>query len=208
MFELSGLSAYPATVLLIAANIAASFYAFSNPAFMNKNLFHVGPILQGREWSRVFTSGFLHGGMLHLFVNMYVLWGFGRAIESLLGSPRYLIIYFASLAGGSLWSLLENKDKPDYRALGASGATSGIILSVCLFLPFTMLGFFFIPMPAVVFAILFIVVSAVLAQRENKVIAHEAHLGGALAGILATIAVEPRALQAFSTQVSQALGGG
>ncbi|MDJ0920169.1 MAG: rhomboid family intramembrane serine protease [Henriciella sp.] len=208
MFEVSELSAYPATVLLIAANIAASVYAFSNPAFMEKNLFHVGPILRGREWSRVFTSGFLHGGMLHLFVNMYVLWGFGRAIEGLLGSPRFLFIYVAALAGGSLWSLLENKNNLDYRALGASGATSGVILSVCLFAPFMMLGFFFIPMPAVVFAVIFIVASAFLAQRQNKVIAHEAHLGGALAGILATILVEPRALAAFSTQVSQALGGG
>lgn len=207
MFELSELSAFPATVMLIAANIAASFYAFASPAFMEKNLFHVGPILRQREWSRVVTSGFLHGGMLHLFVNMYVLWGFGRAIESLLGSVSFLIIYFAALLGGSFWSLLENKNKPNYRALGASGATSGIILSFCLFAPFAMLGFFFIPMPAVVFAIIFIAASAFLAQRENKVIAHEAHLGGALAGILATIAVEPQALSIFSSQVSQALGG-
>ncbi len=202
------ISAFPATAVLIAANVAASLFAFTNSAFMNKNLFHVGPILHRREYHRLLTSGFLHGGMLHLFINMYVLWGFGRFLEYNLGTVKFLIIYFAALLGGSLWSLLENKNKPDYRALGASGATSGIILSYCLFLPLSMLGFFFIPMPAIVFAIIFIVASAILAQRENKVIGHEAHLGGALVGILVTIAVEPRALSIFSKQMSAVLGGG
>lgn len=202
-------SLYPVTMLLIAANVAASVLAFFNSRFMVQNLFHVGPILQNREWHRLVTSGFLHGGLLHLFVNMYVLLAFGAALESgILGSLNFAIVYFASLIGGSLWSLLENKNKPDYRALGASGATSGIVLSFCLFGPFVQLGFFFIPMPAVVAGVLLIVVSAVLAQRENKVIGHEAHLGGALAGILATIAVYPEALSIFSSQVAARLGGG
>jgi len=204
------LSAYPATVMLIAANVAASLYAFSNPAFLNKNLFHVGPILQRREWHRLLTSGFLHGGMMHLLINMYVLWNFGRIIEGGLGIGRFMVIYFAALLGGNLWSLLENKNKSNYRALGASGATSGIVLSFIMFRPFEKLVIFPIPipMPAIVLGVLFIIVSAVLAQRENKVIGHEAHLGGALAGILATIAVAPQALSIFSAQIAKVLGGG
>ena len=204
------LSAYPATVMLIVANVAASLYAFSNPAFLNKNLFHVGPILHRKEWHRLLTSGFLHGGMMHLLINMYVLWNFGRIIEGGLGIGRFLVIYFAALLGGNLWSLLENKSKSNYRALGASGATSGIVLSFILFRPFEQLVIFPIPipMPAIVLGILFIIVSAVLAQRENKVIGHEAHLGGALAGILATIAVAPQALSIFSAQIAKVLGGG
>ncbi|MEM6535424.1 MAG: rhomboid family intramembrane serine protease [Pseudomonadota bacterium] len=202
-------SLYPATMALIIVNTMASVVAFSHPGFMNQNLFHVGPIRQNQEWHRLITSGFLHGGLLHLFVNMYVLFSFGGVLEEqVLGSGRLLVIYFAALLGGSLWSLLENKDKPDYRALGASGATSGIILAYCIFAPFSMLGFFFIPMPAIVFALLFIVISAILAQRENKVIGHEAHLGGALAGILATFIVEPASLSYFSAQVAERLGGG
>lgn len=204
------LSLFPITVLLIAANVAASMLAFSNPAFMDKNLFHVGPILHRREWHRIITSGFLHGGALHLLVNMYVLWTFGRVIEYNLGPVSFLIIYFAALIGGNLWALLENKTKPNYRALGASGATSGIVMSFILFRPFEPLMIFPIPffMPAVVLGIAFIVVSAILAQRENKVIGHEAHLGGALAGLLATMAVEPAALPHFASQIAGVLGGG
>jgi len=200
----------PVTSLLIAGNIIASLFALSNPAFMDRNLFHVGPILERREYHRMVTSGFLHGGFIHLFVNMYVLFMFGGFVEQMVGPVSYLIIYFAALLGGNVWALLENRTKSSYRALGASGATSGIVMSFILFRPFEPLMIFPIPffMPAVVLGIVFVVGSAVLAQRDNKTIGHEAHLGGALAGILATIAVQPAALSNFSSEIARALGGG
>ncbi|MEL6857106.1 MAG: rhomboid family intramembrane serine protease [Pseudomonadota bacterium] len=199
----------PVIVLLIAGNVLASFYALSNTKFMERNLFHVGPILQNQEWHRLVTSGFLHGGFLHLFVNMYVLFMFGSDVEQQLGTVGFVIVYFAALLGGNAWALLENKTKPSYRALGASGATSGILMSFILFEPFRGLMIFPIPffMPAVVIGLLFLVGSAILAQRENKTIGHEAHLGGALAGIVATILIKPSALSNFSTEVARALGG-
>lgn len=199
----------PVTSMLIAGNVIASLIALSNPSFMMRNLFHVGPILQQREWHRMVTSGFLHGGFLHLFVNMYVLFMFGGFVERVVGPVSYLIIYFAALLGGSAWALLENKNTPSYRALGASGATSGIVMSFILFRPFEPLMIFPIPffMPAVVLGLVFLVGSAILSQRQNKKIGHEAHLGGALAGILATIAVQPAALSNFSNEIATALGG-
>jgi len=199
----------PVTSLLIAANVIASLYALSNAEFMEKNLFHVGPILDRGEWHRMVTSGFLHGGFLHLFVNMYVLFMFGGFVERSLGTVAYLIVYFAALLGGNAWALLENRRKPSYRALGASGATSGIVMSFVLFRPFEPLMIFPIPffMPAVVIGLLFVVGSAILAQRENKTIGHEAHLGGALSGILVTILVAPAAFTNFANEVARALGG-
>lgn len=200
----------PVTSLLIAANVIASLLALSNATFMEKNLFHVGPILEGKEWHRMVTSGFLHGGFIHLFVNMYVLYNFGGYVELEVGTVGFLVIYFLALLGGNAWALLENKNKPYYRALGASGATSGIVLAFILFRPFEPLMIFPIPffMPAVLLGLAFIVVSAVLAQRENKTIGHEAHLGGALAGFLATILMAPGAFASFSSQIAAALGGG
>lgn len=200
----------PVTSLLIAANVIASLFALSNAKFMEKNLFHVGPILSQREWHRMVTSGFLHGGILHLFVNMYVLFMFGGFVERTVGTTSFLIIYFLALLGGNAWALLENKNKPFYRALGASGATSGIVMSFILFRPFEPLMIFPIPffMPAVVLGLIFVVGSAILAQRENKTIGHEAHLGGALAGILTTIVLVPGAFTNFSTQIAAALGAG
>lgn len=202
-------TAYPVTLMLIAANAAFFIYSLVNRAFAEDNLLHVEAIREGGEYHRLLTSGFLHGGFIHLMVNMYVLLFFGSIVELYLGSVGFAIVYFASLIGGSLWSLLENLRKPDYRALGASGATSGIVLSFILMEPFEPLMIFPIPffMPAVLIGFLFIVVSAILAQRENKTIGHEAHLGGALTGILTTILVEPRALTRFSEQMSAYLNG-
>lgn len=200
----------PVTALLIGANVIASLFALANRDFMEKNLFHVGPILQGREWHRMLTSGFLHGGFIHLLVNMYVLFNFGSFVEYKVGTVNYLIIYFAALLGGNLWSLLENKNEYSYRALGASGATSGVVMVFILFLPFEPLMIFPIPFffPAVILGLVFIVASAFLAQRPNKTIGHEAHLGGALAGILVSIAIVPGLFSNFSEAVSAALGGG
>ncbi|MEO1324038.1 MAG: rhomboid family intramembrane serine protease [Pseudomonadota bacterium] len=199
----------PVTSLLIAANVIASLYALSNAPFMERNLFHVGPILSGGEWHRMVTSGFLHGGFLHLLVNMYVLFMFGGFVEVQLGVIGYLIVYFAALLGGNAWALMENKNKTSYRALGASGATSGIVMSFILFRPFEQLMIFPIPffMPAVIIGVAFLVGSAILAQRENKTIGHEAHLGGALAGIVATIIIAPNAFSNFANEVARALGG-
>ncbi|MEQ9316945.1 MAG: rhomboid family intramembrane serine protease [Henriciella sp.] len=199
---------FPATLTLIAINIAASLYAFANPKFLMGNLFWVQGVRERREYHRFLTAGFLHGGVFHLLINMFVLFQFGRIIEDILGTPKFLIVYFAALIGGNFWAYLENFRKPDYRALGASGATSGIILSFCLFLPFAQLLFFVIPMPAVVFAVAFIGISIMLAQNENRVIGHEAHIGGALFGLVATMIVEPRSLSVFSQQVASVLGGG
>ena len=199
--------AFPATLTLIAANIAASVLAWLHAPFLNGNLFHVEAIREKREYHRLLTSGFLHGGVFHLLINMFVLFQFGRYIEIQLGTGPYLIVYFAALLGGNLWALMENFRAPDYRALGASGATSGIILSFCLFQPFAWLVFFIIPMPAIVFAILFIAISVVLAQRENRIIGHEAHIGGAIFGIIATLVVAPQTLSIFGEQVAAILGG-
>ncbi|WP_018148909.1 rhomboid family intramembrane serine protease [Henriciella marina] len=202
------LSVFPATLTLIAINVAASIYGWLNQKFLLANLFHIEPIREKNEYHRLITSGFLHGGVFHLLINMFVLFQFGRFIEYQLGTLSFLFVYFAALLGGNLWALLENFRAPDYRALGASGATSGMILSFCLFQPFAMLLFFIIPMPAIVFGILFIGISTVLAQRENRIIGHEAHLGGAIAGLIATIVVAPRSLSIFSDQVARVLGGG
>lgn len=205
------LFAYPATVILIAANVIASVWAFMNPKFNQNNIFRVGSILEDKEWHRTATSGFIHVGVVHLLLNMYVLYNFGSLIEGGLGAAKFFSIYMISLFGGSFWMLLENRRKPHYTAAGASGAISGLVMCYVLFRPIDPPLYIFplpFPIPGVILGILFIVVSAILAQREDKIIAHEGHLGGALAGIIATIIVQPVSLSIFSDQIAQALGGG
>ena len=96
---------FPATLILIAVNVIASTLAWLNPAFLTANLFHISPIREKREYHRLVTAGFLHGGVFHLLINMFVLYQFGGFVEYTLGTPKFLIVYFAALLGGNLWAL-------------------------------------------------------------------------------------------------------
>ena len=199
----------PVTVTLIVLNVIASVAAWQSEPIMARGLFHIDPMKNRNEWDRAITSGFLHLNAMHLVLNMYVLWVFGGVLESpgALGSTGFAIVYAASLLGGSAWSYLENFRDLNYRALGASGAVSGVLIGTCLFIPLAELYLFgILPMPAVVFAVGFILISAMLAQNENKIIGHEAHLGGALVGLATTVALRPEVWPRFIGQVSRALG--
>ncbi len=202
--------ASPLTYALLAANIILSLMAFGDELFLNKGLFIVGPILQDKQYYRLVSSGFLHGSQGHLLVNMLTLFFFGPPLEGILGTGLFAVIYFISLLGGSLWSLMENRRNPRYSALGASGAISGVLISFSLFAPFsTLLLFFVLPMPAIVFTALYIGYSMYASvYQKNSRIGHDAHLGGALAGGLATVLLVPGVWGGFIKAIESVLGMG
>lgn len=192
----------PVTLALIAANLVASFYAFADHRFMEDNTFFVGPIRRGQV-VRMVTSGFIHVNMLHVALNLYVLFIFGPYVENQLGSLNYAIMYGASLLGGSLWALLDNWRHLHYRAVGASGAISGVIAAFCMFYPMEqLLLFFIIPMPALLALVLLLVGSAYFSTRPNTIIGHEAHFGGALTGAVVTVIMAPWAWGNFTNAIA------
>ena len=204
---MDSLFASPVTLGLLVVNVIASLIAFRNEAFMQQNILWVGPMRERGEWYRGISSGFLHVNQLHLFLNIYGLWLFGPICEYVLGGVGFVIVYFASLAGGSVWAYIHNRNYPDYRAAGASGALSGIVLAFCLFEPFAiLLAFFLIPMWGIVFGVLYVAISYAFSMRENRIIGHEAHLGGAVAGVIATLLVRPETFSEFVAQAAARFG--
>ena len=194
----------PATFTLIITNVLVSILAFSNLKLFEDNALVVGEVVQNRQIHRIVTSGFLHVSPMHLFVNMLTLYFFGPYLESggMLGLTGFLLVYFGALLAGSLWAILENIDRPEYAAVGASGAVSGVVIAFCLFEPFAMLYIFFLlPMPAILFAVLYIGFSAFLSGNPNSRIGHEAHLGGAVAGLVITMLLTPGILDSTLRQV-------
>jgi membrane associated rhomboid family serine protease len=129
-------SAAPVTSSLLLANIIASMVGFASPEFMTQNAFWIRPIREQRQWHRVITSGFLHVATWHLFANMITLYYFGPWLEHVFGATGFLILYFGSLLGGSMWDVVDKRNKPDYRAVGASGAISGLMSAVGIIFPF------------------------------------------------------------------------
>jgi membrane associated rhomboid family serine protease len=128
----SGFEATPATYVLIALNVIVFLVEIAKGAggFFDVGLSRFvvdfalfGPSVAEGEWYRLVTSGFLHAGLLHIGFNMFLLLVLGRLLEPALGTPRFLVLYFASLLAGSLGALLI---EPDALTLGASGAVFGL----------------------------------------------------------------------------------
>ncbi len=181
---------------LIIANVLVSLKGFNDSYFFDKFKFQVNKVLSG-EKIRLVSSGFLHADFLHLGFNMYALWLFGKIVNSNLGTLNFILIYFGSLILGNLYSLQVHKKTPYYSAIGASGAVSGIVFSAIILFPEMRLMIFPIPfyMPAYVFGIGYLLYSAYGMKNRIGNIGHSAHLGGAIAGYLLTILLEPQVLQ-------------
>lgn len=178
-------------IALILANVLVSFKGLNDISFFRKYEFHIGSIRSGDQ-IRMFSSAFLHADISHLFFNMLTLFFFAPVVIGHMGEISFLLVYFASLTFGSLLTLLLHKDDYSYRAIGASGAVTGILYSSILLQPDMMLGvFFIIPMPAYIFGILYLLYSIYGMRAKNDNIGHTAHFGGAVGGYLITLIKEP-----------------
>lgn len=186
----------PITATLLFANIAISIWAFyGNPAYFEKFAEWPFQVVHEKKWYQMITSAFLHANFMHLFFNMFALYMFGSFLEAffiqsfgnLSGSLYFFLIYFISLLAGSLLTVVFHYNDPAYVAVGASGAVSGIVFSYIIFFPKSMLLVFFIPMPAYLFAVLWIAFSIYGMRSKLGNIGHEAHLGGAVGGFVSTL---------------------
>ena len=182
-------------ILIIGLNLIISFKGFGDMAFFRKYEFHIGSIRAG-EQIRMISSAFLHADIGHLFFNMFTLFMFAPVVINYLDSFTFLIIYMGSLIFGSLLTLLFHKDDYSYRAIGASGAVTGILYAAILLQPDMNLFLFFIPIPipAYIFGIGYLLYSIYGMKAKNDNIGHTAHFGGAIGGYVITIIKEPQML--------------
>ena len=188
-------------IAIIVANAVISYKGFNDLAFFRKYEFHVGSIRSG-EQIRMLSSGFLHADIMHLAFNMLTLWFFAPVVIHWMGTFSFVLIYFGSLIFGSLLTMLFHKNDYNYRAVGASGAVTGVLYSAILLQPDMMLGIFFvIPMPAYLFGILYLLYSIYGMRAKNDNIGHTAHFGGAIGGYLITLIKEPSLIVDHSLMV-------
>ena len=149
--------------------------------------------IKAGEQIRMWTSGFLHVDFNHLFINMLSLYFFAGYVVNSLGELKFLALYLTSLYFGNFLSFRYHNKQDDYTAVGASGAVSGVVFSSVLLYPEMkmMLLFLPIPLPGYVMATLYLVYTIYGMRKQKDNIGHTAHFGGAIAGIIATIAFIP-----------------
>ncbi len=195
-------------IIIIAITCLISYLAFSNEALMDKLIFYPPSITRDHQWYRFITSGFIHADMMHLGFNMLTLYFFGRNLEYIYASyfgvsPLwYLVLYFSSLIVSQIPSYLKNKNNYYYRSLGASGAVSAIVFSMILLMPWSTLYVFIIPVPAIIYAVFYLGYSVYMSKKGGDSINHDAHIWGALYGILFSIALHPDVLTIFFQEMS------
>lgn len=182
-------------IAIIAATCIFSYKGFNDFGFFKKFEFHMGSIQSG-EHIRMISSGFLHADLQHLFFNMFTLYMFAPVVINSFGSFSFALIYFGSLIFGSLLTLAMHKTDYNYRAIGASGAVTGILYSAILIYPTMSLYLFFIPIPipAYLFGIGYLLYSIYGMKAKNDNIGHTAHFGGAMGGYIITLLKQPSML--------------
>jgi membrane associated rhomboid family serine protease len=179
-------------IAIIVANILPSLKGFSDDFFFRKYEFHLSSVRAGQQY-RMITSGFLHVDMAHLAFNMITLYFFAPVVLNYFNDISFLFIYFFSLLAGGLFALYFHQNEPSYRAVGASGAVTGILYSAILLNPSMNLYMFFIPIPipAYIFGIGYLIYSIYGMKNRMDNIGHSAHFGGAIGGFASTLFLKP-----------------
>lgn len=201
------------TLILVVANVAISLIAFSNEGFMRKAVFNPYLVVQNNEWHRVLAHAFVHGNLIHLLFNMYVLYQFGQLIETIFtradafarlfptldfwgasrGQLYFILLYFGGLLAATLPAFRKHSKNPGYNSVGASGAVSAVVLGIIILLPTMSLYLFFIPIPIPAFVIggAYLVYEYYMSKRMSTRIAHDAHLWGGLFGLVFLLLIQP-----------------
>lgn len=195
------------TITIILITVIISLIAFSNRQVMDRLIFWPPAIQQKAQYDRFISHGFIHADGMHLLFNMFTLFFFGSVIESFYRQYLYdlgfVLFYMGALIFAILPSYLKHKNDSHWASLGASGAVSAVLFAYILFQPWKLIFVFFIPVPAIIFAVLYVGYSIWSGKKGNSNINHSAHLWGAAYGVIMTIIIEPRVIPHFLSQLMQ-----
>ncbi len=195
------------TLIIIGITCVVSFMAFNNARLMNDLILWPPAITRHREYHRLVTYGVIHADGSHLLFNMITLFFFGRVMEGLytasLGTLGFALFYIVALVVSILPTYLKNRRNPNYRSLGASGAVSAVLFSYILIAPWSRIVVLVLPMPAIIYAVLYVAYSVYMDRRGGGNVNHSAHLWGAAFGVIFTLLIRPDVLPHFLGQLAQ-----
>ncbi len=196
------LNVAPVASLIFVFTLITSLYAFNDSQLFGKFMLHPYSIAKGNKYFTFITSGLIHADWMHLFFNMFTFFFFAFQLEAMIGHWQFALLYFASLILSDIPTVIKHKDDYRYSSLGASGAISGVLFSYILFKPLSMIGVMFIPMPAIVFGVLYLFYCMYMSKNSRDSINHDAHFFGALTGLILTVILVPGVVPHFIGQLA------
>lgn len=192
MFE-NGQIAAP---LIMALTIGLSLLGlFQMPRLIDLCLFRPYYFLRDRQYDTMILSGFVHADIGHLLFNMFTFYFFAFPMERYIGTIPFLALYFFGLVLSHSCTWYKQRNNPGYASLGASGAISAVLFAYIVYFPTTTLMIIPIPVPipAFLFAIGYVAYSYWASTQNTGRINHDAHLCGAVSGLLFVAISDPAA---------------
>lgn len=200
-------------LFFIILTVGVSILAFRNQELFDKLKFNAYMVFHQKEWYRLFSYGLIHSNrdLFHLIINMFVLYSFGGLVEGyfekfseigLLGWHHkiyYGALYVLAIPISTIASLIKHKHDHSYNAVGASGAVSAVVFASILFDPASPVYIFFIPIPipGIIFALIYLGYSHYMSKKNIDNIGHDAHFWGAVFGFVFPLLLNPDFLQLF-----------
>jgi membrane associated rhomboid family serine protease len=197
------------TTIMVVLTVGISLIAFRSEELFRRLDLSPYRLVREKQYHRLFTHAFLHADYVHLGVNMLVLYSFGTGVEKIFQSLEqqgvifsgrffFLLLFLASIVLSSLSTVIRYRKDPGYSAVGASGAVSAVVFTYIFFAPLDKIYFYLVlPIPGIVFGILYLLYSSYMSRRSRDNINHAAHFWGAVAGFVYPILLEPKLFGIF-----------
>lgn len=187
--------------LIVVTTIISLAALFVYPRLIEWGYLKPSRVVKENTWHELLTSGFLHANLGHLFVNMFTLFFFGRVMEQVLGPEYFTGLYLTGLIVAGIPSIIKFRNNENYATLGASGAVGAVLFAFIFLFPLESIYLFLIPIPipAFVFGVLYLIYSMYESKQERGKINHEAHIAGALWGIIYLVIFVPNTIDHFLT---------
>ena len=192
-------------LIIVIITSVVSVYAFYNRNLIDQLSLKPNLVYHRFQVHRILTHSLIHADWVHLIVNMYVLYVFGEVCLNYFAlyfggkaNLYFLQLYFFSLIASSLFSIFKHKNDPYYSAIGASGAVMAVVFTSIFFDPWNKLWFFgVVPVPGIVFGILYLIYSVYMGKKNSDNIGHDAHFTGAIFGFIYPLLIDFHLLSQF-----------
>ena len=209
------MSSTPITFIILAATVLVSWRAFEQSPLFEKLLHSPYRVKHNKQYYRLFSHMLVHADVMHLALNMFVFYSFGRVLESIFratwgaqqGGILFTALYVLGGVAATLPSMRKHGDNYGYNSVGASGGVSSLLMAYMILFPLNEIAFFFIPMPAFIGVFVFFLLEHFMKRNVRSNIAHDAHIWGALFGIAFVALVVPSSIPRFISQVLGTFGG-